>query len=208
MTSLHLTRDIGVGALAAILVFVLCTADACAGEAVGKVVRTDYYEVRGTNVDSLLGAMQTSRPFTNNAFTEWFVDWNYEFLLKTDGCDLRSFDTRVQIRYTLPLWAGLEHASKPLQREWKRYQSAVRRHEQGQADFGVAAATEMSRLVRSKSWSAPSRKELKAQIDEACGKILKDFQAHEAAYDRETDHGRTQGARLQPVAAAASSSSQ
>jgi predicted secreted Zn-dependent protease len=162
-----------------------------------NIVRTDYYEVHGTSAAALLASMRANHPSTNHASTEWRIDWNCEYLLKPDECILRSFSTRVRVRYTFPRWVNSQRADEALQGEWKRYLGALGLHESGHAGFGIAAAKEMVRLVNSKEWRAPDRMELKARIDEACDKTLQEFRAREIAYDEKTDHGRTQGARLQ-----------
>ena len=161
-----------------------------------NTIRTDYYEVHGTNAEALLASMRATHPSTNHASTEWRVDWNFEYQVKPDECILSSFSTRVRVRYTLPKWVDSQRADKALQGEWKRYLSALGLHEGGHAGFGIEAAKEMVRLVNSREWRAPDRKELKARIDEECNKTLREFRAREVAYDEKTDHGRTQGARL------------
>jgi predicted secreted Zn-dependent protease len=161
-----------------------------------NIIRTDYYEVRGTTAEALLASIKVKQPSTNHASTEWHIDWNYECLHEPDEWILRSFSTRVRVRYTLPQWVDSQRADKALQGEWKRYLGALGLHESGHAGFGIAAAKEMVRLVNSEEWRAPNRREIRARIDEACDKILCEFRAREVAYDEKTDHGRTQGARL------------
>jgi predicted secreted Zn-dependent protease len=161
-----------------------------------NIIRTDYYKVRGITAEALLASMKANQPSTNHASTEWRIDWDYEYLIKPDECILRSFSTRVRVRYTLPQWVDSQRADKALQGEWKRYLGALGLHESGHAGFGIAAAKEMVRLVNSTEWRAPDRKELKARIDEACKETIREYRAREAAYDEKTDHGRTQGARL------------
>ena len=179
-----------------ILLFCLLGTSAFASDAVTKVIRTDYYEVSGTNAAALLAAMKAHRPFTNNAYTDWYIDWNYEFLTRPNECVLRSFDIRVQIRYTFPQWVNADSSETALRKEWRRYLDATTRHERGHSDIGIAAGKEMVRVLNPKNWRAATRKELKAQIDAECERILKQFKAQEIGYDKATDHGRTQGARM------------
>jgi predicted secreted Zn-dependent protease len=159
-------------------------------------ISTDYYKVHGTNAEALLASMKARQLPNSHASTEWRIHWDYEWEQRPDECILSSFSTRVRVRYTLPQWVDWQRADKALQDEWKRYFGALGIHESGHAGYGIAAAKEMVRLVNSKEWRAPDRNELKTRIDEACNKILREFRAREAAYDKKTDHGRTQGARL------------
>jgi predicted secreted Zn-dependent protease len=162
-------------------------------------IRTDYYEVHGTNAEALLASMKARQPSTSHASTEWRINWDYEWQQEPAECILRSFSTRVRVRYTLPQWVDWQRADKALQGEWKRYFGALVIHESGHAGYGIVAAKEMVRLVNSREWRAPDRNELKARIDEACDKIIREFRAQEVAYDKKTDHGRTQGARLMTI---------
>jgi predicted secreted Zn-dependent protease len=161
-----------------------------------NVIRTDYYEISGDTAEALLASMRANQPFTNYAATEWRVSWKYDCLLKPNECILRSFKVQVRVRFILPHWIDSQRADLALQEEWKRYFGALQIHESGHAGFGIEAGKEMVRLVNSREWRVADRKELKARIDEECEKTLQDFRAQEVAYDKKTDHGRTQGARL------------
>jgi len=165
-------------------------------KAMPNVIHTDYYEINGATARELLASMRANQPFANYAATEWHVDWNYDCLLNPNECILRSFNVRVRVRFILPHWVDSQNADQALQEEWKRYFGALQIHESGHAGFGIAAGKELLRLVNSKEWRAADRKELKARIDEECEKTLREFKAQEVAYDKKTDHGRTQGARL------------
>jgi predicted secreted Zn-dependent protease len=161
-----------------------------------NVIRTDFYEVRGATARELLASMSANRPYTKHASTEWRVDWKYDFLLKPNECVLRSFNVRVRVQFTLPQWVDSEGADKALQEEWKRYFGALQIHESAHAGFGIAAGKEIVRLVNSREWRAADQKELEVQVEAECNKTLQEFRARDAAYDKTTDHGRTQGARL------------
>jgi predicted secreted Zn-dependent protease len=161
-----------------------------------NVIRTDFYEVRGASARELLASMSANRPYTKHASTEWRVDWSYDYQLNPNECVLRSFKVRVRVRFTLPQWVDSEGVDKALQEEWNRYLRALQLHESAHAGFGISAGKEIVRLVNSREWRAADRKELKVRIDAECNKTLQEFRARDAAYDKTTDHGRTQGARL------------
>ncbi len=184
------------GPIRVVLALCLLGMEVLAAGDVATVVRTDCYEVSGTNAATLMSSMKQRRPGTYDASTAWRVDGIYESTINSTECVLRSFRTKLYIRYTFPKWVGLDRADKSLQEEWRRYLAATILHERGHADLGLAAAKEMVRAINSGTWRGASSNELKAQIDQACQDILKEFKAKEAAYDEETDHGRTQGARF------------
>ena len=167
-----------------------------ANKQIKNIIHTDFYEVRGTNAAALLASLRAHQMFTNHASTVWRVEWSFEYLPRPQECILRSFNVRVVVRYLLPQWVDSQRADKALQEEWNRYFGALQVHESGHGGVGVGAGKEILRQVNSREWRARDGKELKARLDEACEKILHEFRAREAAYDKMTDHGRTQGAHL------------
>ena len=111
---------------------------------------------------------------------------------------LRSFDVLVEVRYTFPQWNPAEAASPGVINSWQRYEDAIKLHEKGHARFGREAAARMLREIVVEDEQAASRSELKASIDARCRDIVSQARTAEVAYDKQTDHGRTQGARLEP----------
>ena len=170
-----------------------------AGDDLPEVVRTNYYQVTGHSTDALLSAMRAQRPFSQNAYTEWFINWQYEFQTRSNEWGLRSFAARLKVTYTLPQWTDEATAPTALRAEWERYLAATRRHEAGHAEIGRAAAKAMLKLAGTTNWQTATKAALGPRVDADCEKILKEFRARETAYDNQTDHGRTQGARLGPA---------
>lgn len=167
------------------------------GDATGEpVFLHDYYEVEGDTLDDVLRSMEERHPGGHNAYTTWHVGWKYEFVSRPLACELSSFWTVVQARYTLPRLVRDPLQSPALLEEWERYVGALRVHEEQHAAFGQEAAREMERLVAERYTRGTNREGLRAAIDQACRTILDETRERERAYDERTDHGRTQGAWL------------
>ncbi len=165
-------------------------------EDVPRTARTDYYSVEGSSVQQLSASMKSRRPFDHNAYTAWYIDWNYSFSIHPDRWELREFDVRVQIRYTLPQWKRPTHVDPKTAVEWERFLKAVVEHEKGHANIGLRCASEIKEVINFTTWEGKTRDEVKKKVDAKCKSILARFKALEARYDEDTDHGRTQGARL------------
>ncbi len=163
---------------------------------VPNVIRTEYYPVHGDSAEALLASIRANQPFARHAATDWRVLWSYECLNQPGESALCSFKVRVLVRFTLPHWVDSERADKALQAEWKRYLSALQLHESGHAGFGVSAGKKIWRLLNSGDWRAADPMELKARIDAECDRTVAEFRASEVAYDKQTHHGRAQGAWL------------
>lgn len=164
---------------------------------VPRTIRTDRYLVQGETLAELSASMKAHRPHAHNAFTEWYIDWNYSFDISADKWKLRDFDLRVQVRYTMPQWSPPDGVDPEVVAEWERFLKAVVFHEQGHAEIGLRCASEIREVIGFTTWQGKDRAEVKAKIDAKCQSILKRFRASEVAYDEDTDHGRTQGARLE-----------
>jgi predicted secreted Zn-dependent protease len=78
-------------------------------------------------------------------------------------------------------------------KKWDSYQAALRRHEDGHYAHGLAAEREIEALGRSFHVAGACSTIAKAFNDEA-GSIIAKYQALDANYDLETDHGENQGA--------------
>jgi predicted secreted Zn-dependent protease len=163
---------------------------------VPSTVRHDFYLIEGASLNDLGESMKTRRPHDHNAYTKWHIDWNYSFRIEPNQWTLDKFDTRVQIRYTFPKWQTTDTPDKNVVTEWERFMNAVTEHEIGHSDLGLAAAAEMNRTMSFSVWQGETRREVKERIDAKCSEILEKYRKLEIEYDKNTDHGKTQGARL------------
>ena len=160
------------------------------------ILLRDFYEVEGESLGEIEESMRRRGPYGHDGYTSWYVGWKYTFLWSDDECFVTSFWTTVQVRYAMPKLVENPNHSLALLAEWERYLEALREHEEGHAALALEAAAEMERVVLENHMVGTSRKELSDAIDASCRAALKRARTREQAYDRNTEHGRTQGARL------------
>jgi predicted secreted Zn-dependent protease len=163
---------------------------------VAKIERTDYYEVSGKTLPEIKDNMKTSRPKDYDAWTDWYVNWNYEFYMAKDRCTLRSFDVSLAIRYTYPFLIDADKKSKKIKERWEEYIENLQTHETGHTAIALDAAYAMLSKIQVDTMQDENREKLKAKIDKICNEIIEQHLKKEIEYDKKTDHGRTQGARL------------
>ena len=156
----------------------------------------EEYRIDGYNVSTLRESMRKKRKHAYNAYTKWDITWNWKFSQGNGGFKMHSFVANLKIKYTIPKWRERQRADPALQKEWNRYIEATKLHEKGHADIGKACVAEIDRTVTSKRWTGSNQPEISERLNKHCQAILKKYIDREVAYDKKTNHGFTQGARL------------
>ncbi|GHA71313.1 DUF922 domain-containing protein [Cognatilysobacter bugurensis] len=160
-----------------------------------------YYEVLGSTVAQLRAELAAKGPADmagrrSHGVTEWTLAWSYGFESPAEGeCMLTHFAADLDVKVTLPRWHSPKRGSKRLLQEWERYAAALRLHEDGHVAIARAAYDEVERL-RDVSWSVMTCPDLQKNIDAAANEIVKRYGQQSKKYDRDTGHGKTQGAVL------------
>ena len=162
--------------------------------------RLNYYKIMGSSARELRDAINAKRPVgkdgrPHDAVTSWFVRWQYTTTGASPGCAVRTFNVSLDLAMTLPQWTNESGAAPQLLQQWRGYYSALVKHEEGHKAIGTNAAAEI-RDAGLKLPSAPGCSELARSVDKMTGEILERYRQREREYDRDTDHGRTQGARF------------
>lgn len=166
---------------------------AYAGDA--KIV---YYDIAGNTANALRHQMNEKRPLDESgkrfdAYTRWYVGWRYRYQPTARECEFTRVTVSVQATITLPRWVDESQAPQALEQDWNRYVAALRRHEQGHYVHGMDAARQVEALGRS-FHAAGDCPALTAEFDHQARAITQRYAAMDKTYDRDTDHGRTQGA--------------
>jgi predicted secreted Zn-dependent protease len=162
--------------------------------------RLSYYKITGTSARELRDAMNAKRPVgkdarPHDAITSWFVRWRYTTTGGSPGCAVKTFTVSLDLAMTLPQWTNESDATPQLLEQWRSYYAALLKHEEGHKAIGRSAAVDIrdagSRLPVEQSCS-----ELAKAVEKMTGQMLDRYRQRERDYDRDTDHGRTQGARF------------
>ncbi len=161
--------------------------------------RVSYYRVYGSTAGELSDDMDRVGPLDGQGkraiATTW---WNVRYIYRvkptaTAFCELSSFSAGVDLTMTLPRWQPGPRASKDLRQQWEKFVAHVKEHEDGHAEIGRAAATEVERRVRAVSERQPCDR-FKEAIEEVATDTITEYRRKDVQYDRETQHGLTQGA--------------
>lgn len=161
-----------------------------------------YYDIEGGTAEELRAAINRSGPFDAHGdgkrydgFTNWYVGWTYDYRNAGGACRLTRLDVRLEINVTFPRWTDQSHASADLVDRWNAYLRALSSHEVRHEEIGRRAAETISAL-RDRIAQRPSCDQLEAEIRAMADETLSEARREEFRYDKDTDHGRTQGAHF------------
>jgi len=112
----------------------------------------------------------------------------------TDVCRIVDVSTSVNLTYTMPRAISLPRA-EGLRRSYQGYYKALLLHEQGHGDIAIQAAraieVQLRKIRKHRNCDGISR-----SADVKAREILRIYRAANRAYDRQTDHGFTQGVSI------------
>jgi predicted secreted Zn-dependent protease len=191
-------RDLGRAFLYAMTA--LATATPARAQAVDVQARLEHYPIFGRTAEALLREMQAKGPpgtFEPEkryfARAEYSVGWQYQFAKVASGCAISEFDVSVDTTYTYPLWEDRDKAGAKLNGYWDYFMSRLEIHERGHGDLALATGVDVAKALKALT-PRPTCDALKSAINAAARDAMKTGDKKQRAYDRETNHGETQGA--------------
>ncbi len=156
-----------------------------------------YYEIEGATAEQLRDQMnQFGRKdeYGNHwdAYTEWFITWFYPYAQNADGCSTGEIEVEVEVNFEFPEWNIPANASRDLISQWDDFLRALQKHEDGHREIAIDAACEILQDINSLP-SYPSCLKLDEAVETTTEQILDLYREREKDYDRDTEHGKSQG---------------
>jgi len=160
---------------------------------------TNHYAVVGGDLRQIQRSMDRARPWKREhsqvAVTQWHIRTRFAVASFQGRFRCSGFNTQTTIRITMPRWREAESMSAEVRSEWARFHDALLEHEAGHGQIAMTAAAEMHRRVGTvRTESDPET--LKQRVEQLVAQITDEYRERDAEYDRLTQHGATQGARL------------
>lgn len=161
-------------------------------------VSTGYYDIQGMSRADLLTQIASRGPVWGDrrwgGVTRWWVEWRFTFEQGLTGCGIRTVTTHVRISYILPRWREGNGAPDALRQSWRRYATALRRHEEGHGENGKRVGLRIGRAIQAMG-ERPTCDALTREANIIGHSIIRS-DTSDRDYDRATGHGATQGALL------------
>ena len=159
----------------------------------------DYYDVEGNTLNQLRQSLNKHGPKENgkqfHAHAQWYVSWNFRYQAAMGQCKVTTVNTNTTSTIIFPRWRNADSASNKLQQDWQRYTTALRAHEEGHYLYGVKAAEQIKNEL-SRTTDPSDCRNFDKQLNDKANAILQKILLEEKDYDRQTNHGETQGARF------------
>jgi len=170
----------------------------------GRVAQRPYRVSGATAADladaiTLLGPRREGRRFA--ALTLWTLRWSFQPAFA--GGAWRAVDVHVDLDVVvhMPEWRPPRTAPDALVASWRSYVVALAEHEGGHVAIARDAARDVAALLATTTSSTAS--ELALLVDDGARGLVAAAREAELAYDAETRHGHTQGARWDGAAGGA-----
>jgi predicted secreted Zn-dependent protease len=167
------------------------------------VVEADsVYRVSGFTYDDIYREMQRNGPGADDIGTRLGLhmsQWRYSFeLVERPGAGCRLIDPKVLLHSTiiLPNWTNVSTAPPAITSGWRPFIAALRRHEEGHRSLAKSQAERLWQSLL--GLEARDCEALRERVVTVAGRVLDEGETAQAAYDRETGHGLTQGASWPP----------
>lgn len=162
--------------------------------------RREYYRVDGRNVDTLkrqLDAALSRKGLSGEGVgrTVQHLGSRYEFEPTPAGCRFKDLAVSLDVTIHLPRWEPKGGKPKGLSERWERMLDALTRHEEGHRDIAVDTAWRLLADLR----ALPEALDCQGLAREAQKAFFRARLRHsirDGAYERRTNHGIAQGARL------------
>jgi predicted secreted Zn-dependent protease len=166
------------------------------GTGVRTTVDVQYYDIAGRSERDLLIAMQRSGPqWAGRRFfglTNTALQYGYRHAVEPRTCWPVDVSILVEVTVTLPRWESPHGTPYALDRDWRAFERALRRHEDGHGRLAEQEAAALDRELG--GLRAATCVELDAYANQLADDVRARFAAQHEAYDRQTEHGRSQGA--------------
>jgi predicted secreted Zn-dependent protease len=176
-----------------VLFHLLAALAALAGRAPAQTVHwaTNFYAVTGTNFREIRQSIARARPWKDDfdGDTRWRVAWNFNTVQTANGCACTGFHTTTTLTITAPRWTPPAGVLPEVKEQWTRYFTNLLQHEAGHARLALDAASEIQKRISAVT-AGPDCAQLRDTINQRAEKVVADYRAREAEYDRRTEHGR------------------
>jgi predicted secreted Zn-dependent protease len=157
-------------------------------------LRERSYPVRGRSIAEI--APQTNQAQGGwAAYTTWETDWRYLLQEDIESCAITSGEASLASSITYPRWDPPADADPRAVAEWRRFMDSLTAHELGHVTIALQGADAIDEVLDS-GLAAPTCDEVERAANRAALRLHQRFERLNAGYDRETDHGRTQGSTL------------
>jgi predicted secreted Zn-dependent protease len=156
-----------------------------------------YYDVGSTTKKELINALNSASPIRKNGkvfygHTDSQINWNFWWNESANACQINKVKVTVDITFTLP---RLNNTSKDVSSVWNKWYPKLVEHENGHKNYALEIANQV-KLAISELPAHVHCESLEIEANNVGHKLMAELKALNKKYDRNTNHGETEGAWL------------
>lgn len=165
-----------------------------AAQPVYSIIDVNTYDVEGTTEQEILRSLHERGPRSGEFFGLMESEMAYRFWKTPSdtGCRLEQIRLDLHLVITLPRWVPPADAPYDLRRDWARFETALRRHEDDHRKIAERDARETYHALR--SLRTPTCDTIEQEAQAITERLRIESDQRQQHFDRQTRHGRTQGA--------------
>ncbi|MBC7546678.1 DUF922 domain-containing protein [Candidatus Saccharibacteria bacterium] len=174
--------------------------DAQPSNGLHTVIDRQYdYTVTGNSVSQIYTQMTNCTPISEGAnryaaTTYYNLNWQLQYQQAGNICSVDTASVGLHIALVFPVWSPNAASEAAVTAGWNRFISDLHTHEAGHVARDIAAGTALQATLQAlPSADCSMVTQLATQRADA---LITQLDASNQHYDRDTDHGRTQGAVL------------
>jgi len=149
-----------------------------------------YYDVFGTPAE-IVQQMKMKGRDGAFGYTEYHIDYRFSSAQSPQGCGVTAATVTLHVSILLPRLVG--EVSPDLQRSWDAFEPNLRVHEAGHEAIGMTGAKEVETALLAVG-GQPNCAATRAAAKAAADAIFAELGNRDQSYDKQTEHGKTQGA--------------
>lgn len=153
-------------------------------------IKSRSYRVRGSTVQALADDIDRVRGKWA-ARAKWRTFWRFSWEGGGPTCRVTRGDVEVKASIIMPKWKRPRDADPSVVARWDRFARNLHLHEQGHITFALQGAHAVN--DRLDAGVTASCKEVQGKTNRIAGIVIKRWNKLDDRYDKETDHGITQG---------------
>jgi len=156
-----------------------------------------YYQVKADSNDTLLTAINKASPVrykgeVRHGYTDTHVKWNYRWKAGNGVCRIKHVSVDLTVTYTLP---ELITTSAATRKTWNQWFAKLLIHERGHKTVALKVAEEIETTLYGLPVMATCQ-QLSDVANSTAYALLDQAQLRHDQYDKDTNHGETEGAFL------------
>ncbi len=165
---------------------------------VSEQLAYESYRVPHAPGRTLSASIKAVSPFRSegsifHAYTAWKINWRFQWQKDGDGlCRISSTTTNIKLTVTTPELISNDPEAR---RTFEAHKQKLLFHENGHVKISRDAAYTIDHAIQSMP-PQPDCKQLGASANALGRQLMAEASARNRDYDRETSHGKTQGAWL------------